>query len=80
MTKRRLLGIIMIAVGLVLGVYVGLGLLVVKPVLSLLQVFVYQDYKRIVINILKICILFPMLMTFVFPLLEMGREFLLDNN
>lgn len=79
MIKKRILGFFMIVTALSVGVYVGGWLLFIKPVISLVQAINILKFNGILIDILKICIFFPMLMTFIIPLLEMGSMFFHDK-
>ncbi len=79
MIKKRILGFFMIVTALSVGVYVGGWLLFIKPVMSLVQAINDLKFNGILIDILKICIFFPMLMTFIIPLLEMGSMFFHDK-
>lgn len=80
MIKKRILGFFMIVTALSVGVYVGGWLLFIKPVIRLVQAVNIWKFDGTLMDILKICIFFPMLMTFVIPLIEMGSMFFHDKN
>lgn len=76
MKKRQLLGIIMMVVAIGISAYVGGWQLLIRPIINVCNVF---NSKTIVITIFKVCVLFPMLMSVMLPLLELGRMFFLDK-
>ena len=77
MTKRRFVGIIMMVVAIGIGTYVGGWVLFIK---SIIQMIFSHSYKSIIINLIKIGIFFPMLMSVMLPLFELGRMFFLEKN
>ena len=77
MTKRRFVGIIMMVVAIGIGTYVGGWVLFIK---SIIQMFFSHSYKAIIINLIKMGIFFPMLMSVMLPLFELGRMFFLEKN
>lgn len=80
MKKKRIIGVIMMTVATVVGVYGGIGYLLIKPIIDLWGLM-YNTLETIVIivDIVKIFIFFPLLLTFVFFLWAIGRAIFLDN-
>lgn len=80
MKKKRIIGVIMMTVATVVGVYGGIGYLLIKPIIELWGLM-YNTLETIVIivDIVKIFIFFPLLLTFVFFLWAIGRAIFLDN-
>ena len=80
MKKKRIIGTIMMTVATVIGVYGGIGYLLIKPIIELWGLM-YNTLETIVIivDIVKIFIFFPLLLTFVFFLWAIGRAIFLDN-
>ena len=80
MKKKRIIGVIMMTVATVIGVYVGIGYLLIKPIIELWgMMYDALEVAVIIINIIKIFIIFPMVLTFVFFLWAIGRAIFLDN-
>ena len=80
MKKKRIIGLIMMTVATVIGVYGGIGYLLIKPIIELWGLM-YNTLETIVIivDIVKIFIFFPLLLIFVFFLWAIGRAIFLDN-
>ena len=80
MKKKRIIGGIMMTVATVIGVYGGIGYLLIKPIIELWgMMYDVLEVAVIIINIIKIFIIFPMVLTFVFFLWAIGRAIFLDN-
>lgn len=80
MKKKRIIGAIMMTVATVIGVYGGIGYLLIKPIIELWGLM-YNTLEAtvIIVDIVKIFIFFPLLFTFVFFLWAIGRAIFLDN-
>lgn len=73
--RQRILGAVVMGVALFLGIYVGGWLLFVKAIMNIIN----SQGGKIWIELLKIFGGFPMLMSLVYPMWEIGKMIFLEK-
>ncbi len=71
--RQRILGAVIMGVALFLGLYVGGWLLFVKALMNIEKYVTNSQGGKIWIELLKIFGGFPMLMSLVYPMWEIGK-------
>ena len=79
MTKRRVVGIIMMIVSTAIGLYEGVWHLFIQSIMNLVQTYGDWELIPVVFELLKMFIFYPMLMVILFFLWKIGQMFFLDE-
>ena len=79
MKKNRIIGIIMMIGAMVIGAYNGIWQLLIQPVMELIQTYNAWKFEEVALDILKVFIIFPMLMIFVFVIWKLGEMLFLEE-
>ena len=79
MKKKRIIGIIMMIGAMVIGAYNGVWQLLIQPVMELIQTYNAWKFEEVALDILKVFIIFPMVIIFVFVRWKLGEMLFLEE-